>query len=116
MTYIHRFEVVRLKDKERQQYLDMIASMLDHSDLLKDKKDIYVKLSSRKIPLTLVFGDQDSIVPLSAGKRLKETLLESCCEKKGVAEIIMQGTHSLPLERPDELVRVILNAVAKLLI
>jgi pimeloyl-ACP methyl ester carboxylesterase len=114
IDYINGFDVVKLEKEERKQYLDMVASMLDHSDLLKDKKDLYTRLSARQIPLTLVLGEKDAIVPLSAGKRLKQTLQYAReSHKDAVDEVILPATHSLPVELPRELLAVIFSAAAK---
>ena len=114
LDYIHGFDVIKLENQERQQYLDMVASMLDHSDLLRDKKDLYTKLSARNIPLTLVLGENDAIVPLAAGKRSKQTLQYAReAHEEAVEEVVLPATHSLPVEFPKELLQVMHSAARK---
>ena len=92
----------------------MVASMLDHSDLLRDKKDLYTKLSARNIPLTLVLGENDAIVPLAAGKRSKQTLQYAReAHEEAVEEVVLPATHSLPVEFPKELLQVMHSAATK---
>ncbi|MGH2585173.1 MAG: alpha/beta fold hydrolase [Dehalococcoidia bacterium] len=54
-------------------------------------------LSCVDTPALVVWGDQDRIVPLSAGERYAELLPNACLE------IVRGGGHFLDLERPDEL-------------
>ena len=58
-------------------------------------------LSCVDTPALVVWGDQDRIVPLSAGERYAEVL------PNARLEIVRGGGHFLDLERPDELAMLI---------
>lgn len=94
-------------------YIDMVMSMMNNLDLLRDRTGLYSELGRihlhpsvgihrARIKVDLVLGNNDAVVTIKQGKRLAEKI-------DGVNLFVLPGGHLLPLEQPAEIARILVE-------
>lgn len=110
-AWIEDFKFFKLEDKlERLAYFNMIGSMLDNLDLLKDKRDLYRTVARQKpLRIDLIIGSADRIVTKSAGLRLAQLIAtERGSEAFGVH--VLDGGHDVLVTGAKKIVDILLGS------